>query len=220
MRQMIAMSELTQGSSTRIIPGHSGFVTFIQSSMFIPVRSATLIACVTLAAACGAPSRDRAAESASASNRADSTAPARSYTATNPESSAVPARDSVSAHPVDWTVDLVIQRLTSGGLNAKVRGPVTVKHMDVAGTSIQVPGAELEIYLYGDANAAAQDIDRFDRLMRMPNGALMWEKPPALVTSNNMVILVITSDATVREHVRRVLNLSHMKEYHTVRSKP
>jgi hypothetical protein len=139
--------------------------------------------------------------------------PARSYTAINPESSAVPARDSVSAHPVNWTVDLVMQRLSSGGLRAVRLGPVGRRHMSVAGTRVQVPGAELEIYLYGDANAAAQDVDRFDRLMRTPDGALVWAKPPALVTANNMVILIITADATIGEHVRRVLNLSHVKQY-------
>ena len=185
-----------------------------------PVRLVALLACVMLEAACGSPRHDREAESAEASHRADSVAPAASYTATNPESSVIPARDSVSAHPVDWTVDLVMQRLSDGGLKPALQGPVTAKHMSAPGTSVQVPGAELEIYLYGDANAAAPDIDQFDRLMRMPDGALMWEKPPAIVTSNNMVILIVTSDATVRERIRRVLNLSHMKEYQTVTAKP
>jgi hypothetical protein len=184
-----------------------------------PVCHAAVIA-VTLSAACGAPNRDRTAESASASSRSDSLSREPSYVATNPQLSAVPPRDSVSAHPVDWTVDLVMQRLASGGLNARVRGPVTAKHMSAPGTDIQVDGAELEIYLYGDANAAARDIDGFDRLMRMPDGALMWEKPPALVTSNNLVVLIITSDASVREHVRSVLNLSHMKEYRVSTPKP
>ena len=147
-------------------------------------------------------------------------APARSYTATNPESSAIPARDSVSSHSVNWTVDLVMQRLSDGGMAATSLGPVTTKHMSVAGTRVQVPGAELEIYLYGDANAPAQDIDRFDRLMRMPDGVLMWEKPPALVTSNNLVILVVTPDVRVREDVRRVLNLSHIRGYPTMTPKP
>lgn len=96
---------------------------------------------------------------------------------------------------------------------AKVTGPVQVKHMTVPGTSVHVPGAELEVYIYGDANATAQDVDRFDRLMRMPDGALMWQKPPALITANNLVVLVLTSDAAVREHIRRVIKLSHMTQY-------
>jgi hypothetical protein len=179
--------------------------------MVIPFHHRAMIPCVMLVTACSA--SDRRADSAVARTRADSLAPPRSYTALNPESSAVPARDSVSARPVAWTVDLVVQRLSSGGLDARAGSAVKVKHMNVGGTRVQLPGAELEVYLYGDANAAAQDIDRFDRLMRMPDGALMWAKPPALVTANNMVILIVTADPAVRERVRRALNLSGMKEY-------
>jgi hypothetical protein len=107
----------------------------------------------------------------------------------------------------------VLERLRSAGLSPTLAGPVKQKHMAVPGARVLVPGGELEVYLYGDANATAQDVDRFDRLMRMPDGALMWTKPPALVTANNMVILVLTSDAALRERVRTVLHLSHMQTY-------
>ena len=146
---------------------------------------------------------DRARPLASASDSAPS------FQVINPESSAVPARDSVSAHAADWTVDLVMQRLSSAGLAPKLMGAVKVKHMSVPGTLVSLAGAELEIYLYGDANASAQDIDRFDKLMAMPRGApLMWEKPPAIVTANNMVIVVLTTDRALRERVRKVFALS------------
>ena len=184
-----------------------------------PLLRAALVACLALATACGAPRPDRLpADSASLATPSGDGGRAGSYSAVNPESSGVPARDSVSAEPVNWTVDLVMTRLKSGGLDAKLLQPVTAKHMSAPGARVQVPGAELEIYLYGDANATAQDIDRFDRLMRMPDGALMWEKPPALVTANNMVILIVTSDPAVRERVRRALNLSHMKQYNVTQA--
>ena len=77
--------------------------------------------------------------------------------------------------------------------------------------AVLIPGAELEVYLYGDANAAAPDIDRFDRLTRNPGDSrLVWKKPPALVSANNMMIMVLTADAALRERVRDVLHLSHI----------
>ena len=141
---------------------------------------------------------------------------ATSLPVTNPVLAAVPARDSVSAHPVDWTVALVVERLKSAGLSPTLGGPVQQKHMAVPGMRILIPGAALEVYLYGDANAAAPDIDRFDRLTRTPGeSSLVWEKPPALVTANNMVIMVLTGDAALRERVRSVLHLSHMHTFPT-----
>jgi hypothetical protein len=174
---------------------------------------------VILLVACGAPGGGRGAVGDSAGARAGAR-PSRADSAVSPVLAAVPAPDSVGAHPVDWTVDLVLQRLASGGLSATPAGPVTARHMRVQGTRVVVPGAELEVYIYGDANAAAQDIDRFDRLMRTPDGALAWNKPPALVTSNNMVILIVAADAAVRQRVARVLRLSQLKEYRTGRSTP
>lgn len=159
--------------------------------------------------ACGRDSQDRRADTVASDPKG------KPMPVANPVLSAVPARDSVSAHPVTWTVDFVLERLSSAGLSPKLAGPVQRKHMAVPGTRVFIPGAELEVYLYGDANATAQDIDRFDRLMRMPDGALMWEKPPALVTANNMVIVVLTADASIRERVRDVLHLSHI---HTIRA--
>lgn len=162
--------------------------------------------------ACSRAARDQPDSARSTVAVVADSAPA--FQAVNPELSAVPARDSVSAHPVDWTVDLAMARLSSAGLAPKLMGPVQVKHMNVAGTLIGVAGAELEIYLYGDSNASAQDIDRFDKLMAMPGGGpVMWEKPPAIVTENNMVIMVLTTDPAVRERVRKVFTLSQLHTF-------
>ncbi|MDQ6634917.1 MAG: hypothetical protein M3Z10_09200, partial [Gemmatimonadota bacterium] len=41
--------------------------------------------------------------------------------------------------------------------------------------------------------------------MAMPGAApVMWEKRPAIVTANNMVIVVLTADPVRRERVRKV----------------
>ncbi len=171
----------------------------------IPNRvTAASAALLVMQIACGRDSQDRRADTVA------SDAKGKSFPVVNPELSAVPARDSVSLFPVTWTVDFLLERLASAGLSPTLAGPVQQKHMAVPGTRVLIPGAELEVYLYGDANATAQDVDRFDRLMRMPDGALMWKKPPALVTANNMVIVVMTADVALRERVRKVLHLSHI----------
>jgi hypothetical protein len=172
--------------------------------------AAVAAALLVMQIACGRDSEDRRVVAVV------SDAQGKSFPAANPVLSAVPARDSVSLYPVTWTVDLVLERLSTAGLTPTRAGPVQQKHMRVPGTRVLIPGAELEVYLYGDANATAPDIDRFDQLMRMPDGVLMWKKPPALVTANNMVILVLTADAALRERVRDVLHLSQVHTFPAV----
>ena len=170
----------------------------------------TGVVLLLLTLACARDSQGRRADTALADTRA------QSFPVANPVLSAVPARDSVSAHSVTWTIDLVRERLASAALSPTLAGPVRQRHMAVPGTRVLIPGAELEVYLYGDANAAAPDIDRFDRLTRTPGDPrLVWEKPPALVTANNMVIMVLTDDAAVRERVRQVLHLSETHMFPT-----
>jgi hypothetical protein len=166
--------------------------------------AAASAALIVMQIACGRDSNDRRADTVASDARG------KSFPVANPMPSAVPARDSVSLFPVTWTVDFLLERLASAGLSPTLAGPVQQKHMAVPGTRVLIPGAELEVYIYGDANATAPDIDRFYKLMRMPDGALMWKKPPALVTANNMVIVVLTADAALRERVREVLHLSHV----------
>jgi hypothetical protein len=172
-------------------------------------------AMLVMQTACGGVSRDRRTDTVPAATMVPVVRDTSMQVA-NPVLSSVPARDSVSLYPVTWTVDLVMQRLSGAGLSPTLAGPVQQQHMRVPGTRILIPGAELEVYLYGDANATAPDIDRFDQLMRMPNGALMWKKPPALVTANNMVMVILTADAALRERVRDVLHLSHMHTFPAV----
>ena len=183
---------------------------FIQSRTL----TAALVCTLGLAAACGnAGSDDREGAGRSAAGAQDSLRAPRSIAVVYPESATVPAHDTVDAHAANWTVDLVRGRLSSGGMTTTVTGPVQSKHMSVPGTRVHVPGADLEVYIYSDANATAQDVDRFDKLMRMPDGTLMWQKPPALITANNLVVLVLTPDPTVRENIRRVIDRSHMRLY-------
>ena len=178
--------------------------------MIRSVRLAAALACALASAvACSnAPSDHPEGAAPSATGTRDSLGVDPPVAVGNPQSSTVPAHDTVSAHAVFWTVDLVLARLSSGGKVATVTGPVQAKHMSVPGTVVHVAGADLEVYIYSDANATAQDVDRFDRLMRMPDRTLMWQKPPALITANNLVVLVLTPDPAVRDRIRRAVGVS------------
>lgn len=97
-------------------------------------------------------------------------------------------------------------------------GPVREPFFGVQGTLVNIPGAELELFVYGDAIAAGRDIDGLDTLTVSPHGRrVVWRKPPALVTSNNLVTIVLTEDPAVREQVRRVLG-TITDGQHTTRS--
>ncbi len=168
--------------------------------------TAASAALLVMQIACGG-SQDRRADTLAADTLV-SDVKAASLPVANPALAAVPPRDTVSMYPLTWTVDIVLERLVSAGLSPRLGGAVKEKFMSLPGTRVSIPGAELEVFVYGSATMAAQDIDRFYKLMRMPDGALMWKKPPALVTANNMVILVLTDDTALRERVRDVLHLS------------
>lgn len=119
---------------------------------------------------------------------------------------ALPPRDSVSAHAPTWDVNLAVGALRSSGMRPVVQGTVQESFFGVAGTLVKITGAELELFVYGDAIAAAHDIDGLDTLTVSPRGRrVVWRKPPALVTSNNLVTIVLTADPAVRKQVRAVL---------------
>lgn len=150
--------------------------------------------CILLAAACTNTGRDHA-------DTARSAPPIAPSVSIRP--GLIPARDSVSAHAITWDVAQVVARLRSAGVRVRTDGAARETFMSVRGMQLVAPAATLEVYIYGDAIAAARDIDKFDTLKVSANGQrLVWKKPPAIVTDNNAVILVHTDDDALRKHIR------------------
>ena len=171
---------------------------------------ACMLGAAMLAAACG---RSEVGTVESTRTRPTSGAPGAAVVV---GAAALPPKDSVSAHAPTWSVDLVLGALRSAKLPPQVRGPVSERFLGAPGTLIEIPGAELEVFIYGDAIAAARDIDRLDTLAVSPRGAkLVWRKPPAIVTSNNLVVIVLTADPAVRAHVRDVLGTRNRTDHDT-----
>ena len=119
----------------------------------------------------------------------------------------LPAPDSVRAHALQWTGELVMDALASAGLSPLVRGSTREPFMGIPGVLIDITGGEVEMFIYGDANAAARDVDQLDTLVVGPRGQhVVWRKPPALVNANNLVLIVLTADPAVRTRVRNAID--------------
>ena len=172
---------------------------------------------LAMGTACGSPGADADAHRSLAKGQlVDGQSPAPRAAAALV--AALPPRDSVSAHAPTWDLDLAVGALRSAGMRPVVQGLVREGFLDVDGTLVNVPGAELELFVYGDAIAAGRDIDRLDILTVSPRGRrVVWRKPPVLVTSNNLVTIVLTEDPAVRTQVRRVLG-TVTDGQHTARS--
>ncbi|MDQ2667681.1 MAG: hypothetical protein M3Z05_16940 [Gemmatimonadota bacterium] len=182
MRRLLWTSHKASGAVQRTVAARIGMVA----------------TCTLLGAAC----------TDTAKNHTDTTVSAATIAPPVPiRAGPLPARDSVSAHAITWNAAQVVDRLRSAGVNVRTDGAAREPFMSVRGVQLVAPQATLEVYIYGDAIAAARDIDKFDTLKVSANGQrLVWKKPPAIITDNNAVILVRADDDAVRKHIRDAFN--------------
>src|SRR5687767_3361983 len=61
----------------------------------------------------------------------------------------------------DWNMAKLVKRLESAGL-APVRLPTAIRHsfLSIPGTTFQIGGAELQVFIYPDSLSAARDVSR------------------------------------------------------------
>jgi hypothetical protein len=119
------------------------------------------------------------------------------------------AADDSAAKPVTWDVAAVEARLRAAGL-APERASESVRQpfMGVPGVLFRVLGGrgELQVYLYTDADARARDTDRLDpRRVAPPTMMISWRMPASLVVDNNLAVITLTGDESVRARVRAAL---------------
>jgi hypothetical protein len=118
----------------------------------------------------------------------------------------------VSANPVLWDVERVAEALKEIGLEMEgVAAPVDATCLSARGNRMTfvAPGgarAEIRVFIYGDAGAVGRDLAGVDTVRVAPRGtSLEWRVPARLVTDNNLVAILLTDDAALRDTIRKVL---------------
>lgn len=120
----------------------------------------------------------------------------------------VPGTVAVPAERVHWTPEVVIERLTSLGLAAREVGDAPRSPFDASGVRVEVAGgrAEVRAYVLGDASAVARALLGVDTAAVERRGApIAWPMPASLVRDNNLVAVVLTRDAALRQRIRYAL---------------
>ena len=78
--------------------------------------------------------------------------------------------------------------------------------MSVPGTLLRVTNAELQAYVYGDQVDRARDTDPLDPArVAPPTMMVTWREPAGLVVDNNLALIVIARDSTVRARIRTAI---------------
>lgn len=115
-------------------------------------------------------------------------------------------RDTIAAVQIQWTLAEVLDRLRVDGIPGELQGEIRQPFLAVPGALVTLPGAEVQVYLYGDAGAAGRDVARLDTArVSPPNMMITWTAPPSLIWHNNLVVIVLTRDEQLRARIRRSL---------------
>ena len=166
---------------------------------FPPVMKASRsCVCLGLAAigACGTGSKDR--------NTNDSVPP-------SPSAAVTRLKDTVAgASRLQWTLTNLEEALRKNGLNPVRGGSVRQPFLGGEGVLYQMGQADLQVYLYADAGAAARDTDPLDTTrVAPPTMQISWRLPPTLIVDNNMAAILLTRDAGLRRQIRAAIERSH-----------
>jgi hypothetical protein len=109
---------------------------------------------------------------------------------------ALPPPDTVPPQPVQWEPAKLDTLLHAEGFNPVVVPlPTRNPFVRVPAASYRLDNAELDAYFFGDPVAAAHGISQV-----APRGGAA-----SAFTSNNMVVVVRSKSATLRERIRRLL---------------
>jgi len=114
--------------------------------------------------------------------------------------------DTVNPHESALDVSGVSALLRNGGLEPRAIGEAREPFSTTPGTLFAVPGAEVEIFIFADAGAAGRATDGFDiHVMGTATERAHWQKPPTIVTNNNMVGVIHANDAKTLDRLRTLL---------------
>ena len=122
-----------------------------------------------------------------------------------PDSEGAPI-DTVAAYEGVWDVTTVRGHLARAGVTTIEQGEVRQPFMGARGTRLRGDRGELQVFVYADAGARARDTDRLDSnaLVLVSEGGA-GQRPAAVVTANNLAVIVVGRDSALLESVTGVL---------------
>ena len=159
--------------------------------------------CVLLAvAAAVATGACRGAE-APAARAADTTSPEGRFVA--PSAAPVAAGAPCPPGPL-WSQCGVRERLERAGLAPQPSDTVRHAFLHVPGARYRVGDAELQAFVYETVEMRQRDTAPLDSVRAAPPGAEPgWEKPPTLITSENLAAVLVGGNARQVERVTLAL---------------
>jgi hypothetical protein len=140
-----------------------------------------------------------------------SAGPADSVAATSPSATDTATAETPRSTPTgtecplygDWQPCNLEDRLTRAGLVfERDEEPVRHDFLGVPGTKYTMHNAELQVFLYPNAEARKRDTDPLDTTAVAPPGKrVIWPQPPTLVVTNNLAAIVLTLNGRLGERI-------------------
>jgi hypothetical protein len=106
-----------------------------------------------------------------------------------------------------WTIGSLEKRLDLQGMAPRrLSTPVNHSFLSVPGTAYQLGNAELQVFIYDNANALARDVGGLDTLtVSPPDTPSHWPAKATLVTNANLAAILLSENALQIERVQRAL---------------
>ncbi|HEU4565202.1 MAG TPA: hypothetical protein VFS05_11155 [Gemmatimonadaceae bacterium] len=120
--------------------------------------------------------------------------------------------ESIAGARDEWNPAEVVKRLTEAGLVVADSGDtVRQPFLSVPGRLIKVGGYDLQLYLYPDTLARSSDSRTLDSARVAPHGEFIdWKQRPWLITSGNLLAILLTPREQLAERVTLTLTARHL----------
>lgn len=125
-----------------------------------------------------------------------------------PVRAATPAKSGAT----NWTIEAVEAKLKAVGLQVRRDVRVEQPFLKVPGVVLVVgkdAAAEIQTYIYANAEARAADTNQLDpKKVAPPTMNPHWLKPASLIAESNLAAIVLTRDPALADQVRAALTKS------------
>ncbi|HEX5076621.1 MAG TPA: hypothetical protein VFW03_25650 [Gemmatimonadaceae bacterium] len=103
----------------------------------------------------------------------------------------------------EWQPCSIEKRLTDAGFVPINKGPAPTGIFPVAGTTYALGDAQLHVYIFKSAKEREQAVAAIDTTtVSRRGGPASWPLPPTVITSNNLVAVLVSDNARQIERVQ------------------